>query len=128
MCAVAILVVEDDATIRSLVTVSLKREHFNVISASNADEALQLIEKNERIDLLLTDVQMEGSMSGIELADVVHIERPGLPVLVMSGYPHALAVAAEKGYPTLAKPFTLTMLGDRVRTVLATRVSPGLGN
>jgi DNA-binding NtrC family response regulator len=116
-----VLLAEDEATIRSLVMISLQQEHFNVFPASDADEALRVAGNHEKIDLLLTDVQMEG-MNGIELAERLQVERPGLPVLVMSGYPDSLALATEKGYPALAKPFTPTMLTERVREVLGARI------
>ena len=117
-----VLLAEDEATIRSLVTISLEQQHIRVVPACDADEALQLARKHERIDLLLTDVQMAGSINGVELAECLQAERPGLPVLVMSGFPDSLALAAEKGYPALAKPFTPATLTERVREVLAARI------
>ncbi len=117
-----VLLAEDEETIRSLVTISLQQERFSVLPASDADEALRVARNHETIDLLLTDVQMEGSMNGVELAEHLLVERPGLPVLVMSGFPDSLALAAEKGYPALAKPFTVTTLTERVREVLATKI------
>jgi DNA-binding NarL/FixJ family response regulator len=113
-----ILLAEDEATIRSLVTISLKHNQFNVLQASDADQALRVARDHENIDLLLTDVQMQGSMNGVELAERLQTDRPGLPVLVMSGLPDSLVMAAEKGFPAIAKPFTPTTLTERVREVL----------
>src|SRR5690349_10009520 len=56
-----VLVVEDEATIRSLVTVCLERDHFTVLSACNADEGLRTARSGSRIDFLL--MQMEGGMN-----------------------------------------------------------------
>jgi DNA-binding NtrC family response regulator len=113
-----ILLAEDEATIRSLVTILLEHNQFNVLQASDADQALRVARDHEKIDLLLTDVQMQGSMNGVELAERLQTDRPGLPVLVMSGFPDSLAMAAEKGFPAIAKPFTPTTLTERVRGVL----------
>src|SRR5258706_5567328 len=52
-----VLLAEDEATIRSLVTISLQHEDFSVLPASDADEALQVARNHGKIDLLLTDVQ-----------------------------------------------------------------------
>lgn len=117
-----VLVAEDEESIRTLIMISLQQQHFSVIPASDADEALRVAEDHERLDLLLTDVQMEGSMNGVELAERLSAERPGLPVLVMSGFPDSLALAAQKGYPALAKPFTPATLMERIREVLASRI------
>jgi DNA-binding NtrC family response regulator len=114
-----VLLAEDEETIRTVVVISLQRE-YSVLPACDADEALRVARSHEDITLLLTDVQMDGgSMNGIELAEHVLEENPGTKVLVMSGSPGALTLAAEKGYPFLAKPFTVSRLTERVREVLA---------
>ena len=63
-----------------------------------------------------------GSMNGIELADRMLEERPGTKVLVMSGSPDSLKLAAKKGYSFLEKPFTVRRLIERVREVLAAKI------
>jgi len=86
MSQTVVLLAEDEATIRMLVTMSLQREHISVLPATDADEALQVARNQERIDLLLTDVEMcAGSMNGIELAESILHDKPGTKVLVMSG-------------------------------------------
>jgi CheY-like chemotaxis protein len=117
-----VLVAEDEATIRKLVAISLQQD-YSVLPACDADEALSVARSHENITLLLTDVQMSGgSMNGIELAEHILEEKPGTKVLVMSGLPESLALAAEKGYPSLAKPFRKTTLTERVREVLAANI------
>ena len=117
-----VLLAEDEATIRTLVAVSLQQE-YSVLPTCDADEALRVARSHENIALLLTDVQMcGGSMNGIELVEHILEEKPGTKVLVMSGLPDSLALAAEKGYSSLAKPFTSTTLTERVREVLATKI------
>jgi DNA-binding NtrC family response regulator len=117
-----VLLAEDEATIRMLVAISLQQE-YSVLPACDADEALSVARSHENITLLLTDVQMSGgSMNGIELAEHILEEKPGTKVLVMSGLPESLALAVEKGYPSLAKPFRATTLTERVREVLAAEI------
>jgi two-component system, cell cycle sensor histidine kinase and response regulator CckA len=120
MSQTVVLLAEDEAAIRMLVTMSLQREHISVLPATDADEALQVARNQEKIDLLLTDVQMcSGSMNGIELAESILHDKPGTKVLVMSGYPGSKSLAAEKGLEFLPKPFTAASLTDRVREVLS---------
>src|SRR5437879_4771514 len=122
--AQTVLLAEDEATIRIVVAISLQEE-YSVLPACDADEALCVARSHVNIALLLTDVQMcGGSMNGIELAERMLEEKPGTKVLVMSGCPRSLTLAARKGYPFLEKPFTLTRLIERVREVLAAKV-PG---
>ena len=120
--AQTVLLAEDEAAIRKLVAVSLQKE-YSVFPACDADEALRVARSHENITLLLTDIQMYGgSMNGIELAEHVLAEKPGTKVLIMSALPDSLALAAEKGYASLAKPFTSTTLTERVREVLAAKL------
>src|SRR6478672_9579073 len=113
--AQTVLIAEDEATIRTVVAISLQQE-YSVLPVSDADEALSVARSHVNIALLLTDVQMcGGSMNGIELAERMLEERPGTRVLVMSGSLDSLALAAKKGYPFLEKPFTITRLIERVR-------------
>jgi len=117
--AQTVLIAEDEATIRNVVASSLQRE-YAVLPACDADEALSVARSHEDIALLVTDVQMYGgSMDGIELAEHILGEKPGTKVLVMSGRPDSLALAAEKGYSYIEKPFTLATLTERVREILA---------
>jgi len=118
-----VLLVEDDAAVRTFAAASLQEEHFYVLQASDGDEALQVARSHESIDLLLTDVEMGDGLNGIELGSRILAERPGLPVLVMSGFPDAESMAAEKGMPFLAKPFTPASLRQRIREVLASKPS-----
>jgi len=119
-----VLLVDDDSAIRTLAAISLKNEQCNVLQASNAEEALRVARSHQSIDLLLTDVEMGEGLNGIELGSRILEERPGLPVLVMSGFPDSERMAAGKGMPFLAKPFTPATLRQRVREVLASKLSP----
>ena len=114
-----VLLAAHDAAIRRLLTIMLQKAHFRVVAASNADEALYLVRNQERIDFLLTDVNMGGSVTGIGLAERVRHENPETKVLLMSGRPESLDLAAERGSPIASKPFVPTVLVQRIREMLA---------
>jgi CheY-like chemotaxis protein len=98
----------------------LQTADFRVITASNGDEALYLVRNQERIDFLLSDVNMMGgSITGIGLAELVRHEKPGTKVLLMSGRPDSLDLAAKRGLPIVSKPFVPTVLIQRIREMLA---------
>ena len=82
-----VLLVEDDSVVRNFIVASLERENLIVLAACDGAEALEIFRTRLKVDLLLTDVQLETGMSGIELAERIIEERPGTKVLVMSGYP-----------------------------------------
>ncbi len=116
-----VLLVEDDAMVRSLAREMLALHGYRVLEAQTGAEALGVLEKSEGpIDLVLTDVVMP-QMGGAELAERLVGLRPGLPVLFMSGYPDE-AVArhgmVDAGANYLQKPFTAEALLRRVRDIL----------
>ncbi|MBI3568575.1 MAG: PAS domain-containing protein [Gemmatimonadetes bacterium] len=115
-----ILVVEDETVVRQLVERSLRAYGYTVLTAADGREALDIAAKSgSDIDLVITDVIMPG-LSGTDLAARLRDERPGLPVLFMSGYPdHARMsspdIPAER---LLQKPFTPAQLAHRVHEAL----------
>jgi DNA-binding NtrC family response regulator len=113
-----ILVVDDDPTILQSVTTFLDGE-YNVLGAGSGKQALQLsIDFKSEICLLLSDFQMP-EMSGIELATQIDAQRPGIKVLLMSGYPAGMLVLNE-GWHFLAKPF----IPSQLRALVAGLISP----
>ncbi len=105
---------------RSLARRALETEGYTVDEAPDGIEALSAL-KSRAYDLLVTDIVMPG-LDGIELALLVAKERPGLPVILMSG----LAAQRERAHnldalvrDVLAKPFTLSELRDAARRALA---------
>jgi len=115
-----VLVAEDEAGVRNLVSRVLTAAGYEVIAASNGAEALRMFEqRREAVRLVLTDVVMP-HMGGGELAKRVAATAPGLPVVFMSG--HGAALAGESGLPPgtrlVAKPFTAEGLVRAVRAAL----------
>src|SRR5258706_11985679 len=105
-----VLLVEDDSVVRKFIVATLEREDLIVLPACDGAEALEILRTRMKVDLLLTDVQLETGMDGIELAELIIQERPGTKVLVMSCYPDREIEAAEKRLPFLPTPFTKASL------------------
>src|SRR6266571_4252005 len=116
-----ILLVEDEAPVRRVALHSLQRYGYTVLEAALPSEALTICRDHPgRIDLVVTDVVMPG-MSGPDLAQQLLVMRPGLKVLLSSGYPgEAIAHRGEllAGVAFLPKPFTPVGLARKVREVL----------
>ena len=116
-----ILIVEDDALVRTYVTAQIKSLGYRTFSATNAAEALALIDGDTPIDLLFTDVVMPGGMNGRQLADEARKRRPGLKVLFTSGYTENAIVHHGRLDPCvllLAKPYRKPQLAQMIRIAL----------
>lgn len=116
-----VLLVEDEPGVRALVRGLLERLGYAVITAATAEEAVDLCRLGAcPVDLLLTDVVLPG-LPGSELAASLRRERPGLRVLLMSGFPdEAFQAGTRPGHEValLPKPFTPADLARKVREVL----------
>jgi two-component system, cell cycle sensor histidine kinase and response regulator CckA len=127
-----ILVVEDEHSVRALVTRVLTNEGYVVLAAGDASQALALLEdKNHWIDLLLTDVVLPRGLQGDGLAQEALALRPSLPVLFMSGHPRESLMRARglhAGVNYLSKPFSPAALCGKVREVLAAAAADALAD
>ena len=114
-----ILVADDDALIRNVVTQLLPHEEYFVLSVADGHEGLQLSRNYAGvIDLLITDVDMP-RMNGTDLCGHMLEERPGIKVLVMSGSDIKEIIRQNSNMPFLPKPFDGETLKARVRAILA---------
>ena len=117
-----ILLVEDDTALREVTRRMLVRGGYDVLAAGDAVGALDLLRENAgRISLVVSDIVMPG-MSGAELAEKIERTRPGLPVLLMSGYHDLPAIRSHaNGTPRtlLEKPFSVTSLNEAVRAAIS---------
>ncbi|MDP9104119.1 MAG: ATP-binding protein, partial [Pseudomonadota bacterium] len=111
-----ILLVEDDADVGEIVETMLHDLGHRVARVAAAAPALALIGGAQHFDLLLTDVVMPGGMNGVELASKAVEARPGLRVLLSSGYARdALdATLGNAAWPLLRKPYTKAELAERL--------------
>jgi DNA-binding NtrC family response regulator len=116
-----ILLVDDDADVRSLTRTFLEHEGYSVFSSGDAERASQIFRSLPQIDLLVTDLYMPGR-SGMELGLELKAIRGELPVLLISG---GLVVGEQmtkmqaEGWSFLAKPFRLPELLSTVHRILA---------
>ena len=80
------LIVDDEPTVRMLVTDILEDLGCTVIEASDSAAGLKVLQSDVRIDLLVTDVGLPGGMNGRQMADAGQVNRPDLKVLFITGY------------------------------------------
>ena len=122
-----VLVVEDEEVIRGLVDQVLRGEGYDVLLAADGDEAIELADANP-VDVLLTDLTMPG-IGGHELADRLRAGAPELRVMFMSGFAEGKDFSATALPPATAfleKPFTFTMLSERIRELIAAPIDESL--
>jgi CheY-like chemotaxis protein len=110
-----VLVVEDDESIRSLVVDALRRRGYTVLEAADGKEALQ--KATRPIDLLVTDLVMP-RMGGVELAEELRRDNPGLVVLYSSGHNVDPSIRSDRSSSFLQKPYTTQGLARKVREIL----------
>ncbi len=116
-----ILLVEDDADVRMVARDVLEVSGYHIWEAANGQEALNVWQHNAaKVDLLLTDIIMPGGLNGRELADRLRGERPGLKVILMSGYSADRVEKIQSQNHILHKPFSLESLTETVRKCLDT--------
>ena len=108
-----VLLVDDEEAVRWVARRVLEADGWEVLEAADGQAALQLIGAREgRLTLVVTDLNMPG-VTGRELAEVVSIFHPGLPVLGITGF--LSAVSHDRRLPILPKPFTAGSLLQAVR-------------
>lgn len=113
-----VLLVEDDDEVAALTTSMLLELGYEVTSAASAAEALDVLNDDVPIDILLSDVMMPGGKSGVQLAREVRTQRPRLPVVLVTGFPGEEAKRAEQeGIPLLTKPYQLEELAHLLQRI-----------
>lgn len=113
-----VLVAEDDAFMLMATAETLMEAGFQVILATTADEALQILLGSTPIDLVLTDIRMPGSIDGFDLAHRVRWEWPHMKIVFMSAHLRDMS-KAEVADAFLCKPFPLSSVIDCVERLLA---------
>ncbi|QEE46345.1 response regulator [Rhizobium sp. WL3] len=81
-----VIVVEDETIVRMDIAMSLEDEGFIVLEASNADDAIEILNAHPEIRLMFTDIDMPGSMDGLKLAEAVRDRWPPVKIIVASGH------------------------------------------
>jgi len=116
-----VLVVDDEPTVRMLVTETLDELGYAALEAVDGPTGLRALESDARIDLLVTDVGLPG-LNGRQLAEAARATRPELKVLFITGYAHHAALgsgdALSAGMELLTKPFPLDVLAAKIRAMV----------
>ena len=103
-----VLFVEDDPLVREAVVRGLEDCGFDVMVAADGDKALAMLDAGLDADVVFSDIVMPGKVSGVDLAGILHERRPGLPVVLATGYTDQRAVIP--GVQVLAKPYEIDQL------------------
>jgi CheY-like chemotaxis protein len=113
-----ILVVEDEALIRIWATDLLEENGFSVLEAKDADAALKLLQSRHDVKLLFTDVQMPGSLNGMELAREVHARWPHILLVITSGRERPTRAEIPDDGRFVAKPYSGEELLGQIKDLM----------
>jgi PAS domain S-box-containing protein len=116
-----VLIVDDEPSVRMLITEVLAELGYTAIEAADGAGALQVLRSDTRIDLLVTDVGLPGGMNGRQLADYGRTARPTLKILFITGYAEKAAMGIDgldKGMAILTKPFAMDGLAARIKELI----------
>lgn len=110
MVAARLLLVEDESLARQVASEALRDEGFEVVEAQDGDEAVKLLDGPDSFDVLFTDVQMPGTLDGVDVAMHFRQQHPEIPVLIVSGgAPHLASRLSDLEPPAvfINKPYRL---------------------
>ena len=116
-----IVLVDDEPLVRMIAGEQLEELGYRVLEAGDAAAALRLLEGNQPIDLLITDVGLPGGMNGRQVADAARVLRPGLKVLFITGYAENAVLShghLDPGMQVMTKPFPTAALAERVKAII----------
>jgi CheY-like chemotaxis protein len=117
-----VLVVDDEPAIRMLVVEILEELGYRVLQAAEGKTAVQILESDEPVSLLVTDVGLPGGMNGRQLADAARQRDPHLRVLFITGYAETAVMGngqLEPGMRIVTKPFTIETLAARIEELIS---------
>ena len=113
-----VLVVEDEPFVRLDAIETLRDAGFRVIEAANADEAIGILETRRDISVVVTDIQMPGSMDGLKLAEVIRDRWPPIALIVTSGRISVKQQDLPERGRFLPKPYSSTRLVEAIHAAL----------
>jgi PAS domain S-box-containing protein len=123
-----VLVVEDDADVRTYSCETLTELGYTVVAAENGAAGLRLLDANPSIRLLFTDIGLPGGMNGRQLSEEARKRRPDLKVLFTTGYARNAIVhdgRLDAGVELITKPFAQATLAEKLRDILDAKHVPG---
>ncbi len=122
-----VLVVEDSPEVAEVATAYFQQLGYMVKQVASANEALELLAKDAKIDLVFSDILMPGGMNGLELGHAIRRRDAAMPVLLTTGYSDSARDAVEQGFIVLQKPFDLAALEQALREARTPTVEPAPG-
>ena len=114
-----VLVVEDEPLILMLAIEMIRDAGFEPLWASNADEAIRILESPGDIRIVFTEINMPGSMDGIRLAQAVRGRWPPIKIIVMSGFSGGDLKLLPEGSQFIPKPYDADQISDALRSLAA---------
>ena len=117
-----VLVVDDEPTVRMLVTEVLEDLGYTAIEAADGQAGLEVLQSGIHIDLLVTDVGLPGGMNGRQLAEAARASRQALKILFITAYAESAVLShghLDAGMQVMAKPFALDALASRIKELTA---------
>ena len=120
----AVLIVDDEPTVRMLLADILEDLGYSAIEAGDSAAGLKILQSDVRIDLLVTDVGLPGGMNGRQMADAARVARPDLKVLFITGYAENAILGEGRlapGMAVLTKPFPVETMAARIRSMIVAK-------
>ena len=117
--SVAVLIVEDEPLIRMGTVYLIEDAGFEVYEAGSADAAIALLELHKEIRLIVTDVDMPGSMDGLKLAHYVRGRWPPVKIIVTSGHVKVTEESLPSGALFIPKPYDPAKITQKIRELVA---------
>ena len=114
-----VLIVEDEALVRMTAVDMIEEAGFEVLEATNADEAILLLEARRDITVVFTDIEMPGSMDGLKLAHAVRGRWPPIKIIATSGRYVVRDGDLPSGWLFLAKPYSSDQISSALRNLTA---------
>jgi two-component system NtrC family sensor kinase len=119
-----VLVVEDSPEVAEVAMAYFQQLGYMVKQVASANEALELLGNDSKIDLVFSDILMPGGMNGVELGEAIRRRYPAIPVLLATGYSERARDAVQQGFVVLQKPFDLSALEQALREARNWKVEP----
>lgn len=120
-----VLLVDDEYLVRGVLSEILQEAGFAVVAAENGAEAIHILSGMDHIDLVFSDIKM-APLDGFAVAKWVHEHKPGLPVILASGYSGKTNMAADlSGAQFFKKPFDFDAVVEKIRDTLGGKAQAG---
>lgn len=114
-----VLVVEDEPILLMMAVDLVEDAGFEAIEARNADEALRILEEHDGIDVLFTDIDMPGTMNGLDLAALVRERWSAIEILLVSGHVKIVRDDLPARSVFLSKPYDQTRVAQHLMQMTA---------